>query len=111
MSRKTTETPEQYNERIRKRDEEDIRSILKTEYGKRFIWKLLGICGTFHQSIVMGSPDASAFNEGRRSIGNTLLAQVLEVRPESYIEMSKMAKGDEHDRRMVEAANNTEEPR
>jgi hypothetical protein len=108
MTRKSTETPEQYNERIRKRDEEDIRSILKTEYGKRFIWRFLGRCGTFHQSIVFGSPDASAFNEGRRSIGNTLLAQVLEIKPEAYVEMTKMSKGDERERNMVQAANTEE---
>jgi len=109
VSRKNIETPEQYNERMRKRDEEDVRSILKTEYGKRFIWRLLGKCGIHQLGVVMDNPNATYFNAGMRNIGNTLLAQVLEIKPESYVEMTKMAKGDERERSIVEAANNSEE--
>lgn len=98
------ETPEQYATRIRNRDVEDMRSILKSAYGQRFMWRLLSRCGVLHQSFVAGSPDATAFNEGRRSIGNALLAEVLEIRPEAYVEMTKKAKEDEDVRQTIQQA-------
>lgn len=95
------ETPEQYNERMRKRDIEDLRSILKTVYGRRFVWRMMGLAGVFRQSFIAGEADSTAFNEGRRSIGNTLLSEVLEVKPESYTEMAKAAKEDDDVRRAI----------
>lgn len=109
MTRKTSETTEQYLERMAARDRDDLRSILNTAHGRRFIWRLLSKCGIHQLGVVMDSINATYFNAGMRNIGNTLLAQVLEVKPEAYLEMTKMAKGDEHDRRIVEAANNIQE--
>jgi hypothetical protein len=104
-----SETAEQYNERIRKRNEEDIRSLLKTTYGKRFIHSILTRCFIFHSPFVGGEPDSTALNIGKQEIGRALLAQVLEVRPEAYIEMTKMQKEDENERRTVEKALHTVE--
>ena len=76
-------------------DEEDLRTILKTKWGRRFVWRLLSRCNIFSQSFVMGDPMATAFNEGRRSIGNTLLQQVTAINPESYLQMVKAARKEE----------------
>ena len=93
-------------DRLRNQEVEDLRSILKTVYGKRFIWKWLGRSGIFRQSFMPGAADSTAFNEGRRSIGNALLAEVLEVRPDSYSEMVKYAKEEEDARRTIADAGN-----
>ena len=89
-------------ERQHNQEVEDLRSILKTVYGKRFVWKWLGAAGIFRQSFIAGSADSTAFNEGRRSIGNALLAEVLEVRPDSYSEMVKYAKEEEDVRKALQ---------
>lgn len=102
----------QYQERIRKRDEEDLRSILKTVYGKRFITRLLSKCHIWEQPWVQDSPDATAFNCGQINVGNQLLKEVLEVRPEAYLEMTKTVKEEDDVRRnLAEAqAREAEEP-
>ena len=103
-----SETADQYAKRMFDREREDLRSILKTPYGKRFVWKWLSRCGVFRQSFVQGESDSTAFAEGRRSIGNALLMEVFDVRPESYVEMTKAAKEDEDGRKAV-AANESDE--
>ena len=99
---------EEHVNRLRNQEVEDLRSILKTAYGKRFIWKWLGRAGIFRQSFMPGAADSTAFNEGRRSIGNALLAEVLEVRPDSYSEMVKYAKEEEDVRKAIQEAQEAE---
>ncbi len=65
---------------------QDIRDILKTEAGRRFMWRYLDECGVFRSSY-----DASGskvyFNEGMRNIGNQLLADITEASPEVFAQM------------------------
>ena len=96
------ETPETFNKRMQERDDEDFRTILKTAYGRRFVWKFMGKCGIFTQSFVPESPESTAFNEGRRSIGNTLLRQVIDINPEAYLQMVKANKKEEEYARQCE---------
>jgi hypothetical protein len=107
--KQTTETAEQYHKRITDRDEEDLRSLLKTVYGKRFIYRIFKKCYIFGMPFVAGEPDTTAFNLGKQDVGKSLLAQVLDVRPEAYNEMLKMEKEDENGRKLVEASQHTEE--
>lgn len=69
----------------RERELEDLRSILSTEYGRRFIWKTLSRCGVFKISFTGSSQ--TFFNEGERSIGLYLLNEVMDADPESYVKM------------------------
>ena len=97
------ETPETFNRRMQERDDEDFRTILKTAYGRRFVWKLMRRCGIFKQSFIPGdTPQDTAFNEGRRSIGNTLLGQVNDINPEAYLQMVKANKKEEEYARQCE---------
>ena len=79
---------------IEDKDAEDMRSLLKEKWGRRFVWRFLSKAGVFSQSF---NADASimAFNEGRRSIGLTLLSQVMEINPEAYLQMAKSNKKEE----------------
>ena len=51
--------------------------------GLRIVWSLLGKSGVFRSSMA-GSPELTAFNEGRRDIGLALLADVKRLSPENY---------------------------
>jgi hypothetical protein len=84
-----------YAERLELWDDENLRSILKLKYGREFLWRFLSKCGVFHQSLVPDNMYLTAFNEGRRSIGNALLTQVIRLNPEAYLLMMKAAKQEE----------------
>jgi hypothetical protein len=49
----------------------------------------------FQQSLVPDNMYITSFNEGRRSIGNTLLAQVIRLDPDAYLLMMKAGRQEE----------------
>ena len=69
----------------------DLKSVLASESGRRFVWDLLSRCG-----IYTSSADASGswtyYKEGRRSIGLGVLADIIEADPDSYLKMMKESK-------------------
>lgn len=72
---------------------EDLRQILETEYGRRFVWRYLERCGVFRG----GAPGTSAlleyFSKGERNIGLQLLSEIEEAGPDYLIKMMIEAKG------------------
>lgn len=72
--------------------ENDLRYVLASDQGKRFIWGLLEACGIFKSSFT-GSSE-TYFLEGQRNIGLKLLADVMKTDPEAYIKMYKSGKKD-----------------
>ena len=77
---------------MRKRNEEDLRSILKTPYGKRFVYRL--IKPVFMTAWIQGEVDTTAYNEGRRSLGIALFEEVKRIDPEAYLKMVSAEKKD-----------------
>lgn len=71
----------------RKQELADIRSILDTKQGRRFIWKYLGECGVFRSSF--SEDNRIYFNEGKRHIGLMLLAEIMEADEEMYLKMTQ----------------------
>lgn len=69
-----------------------IGAILTHAGGRRWFYDLLNRCSCFSQSYVMGSFDATAFQEGRRSIGNKYLADAMEADNELFLLMVKESK-------------------
>lgn len=59
--------------------------------GRRVVWRLLGDAGLFRSSIGP-TPEITAFNEGRRSLGLALLADLSRVCPERFTEMQQEAR-------------------
>lgn len=74
---------EQKFERERKLRISDLRKILSTPEGRRFVWSELCRTKVFAPSFSLNSAQTS-FNEGERSIGIALLADVMEAKPESF---------------------------
>ncbi len=85
---------------LTKRDEDDLRSILKTTYGRRFISRLLLSCGVTVTGVNFENSNMTYFNAGMRSIGNAMLNEVLRLNPDAYTDMRRMDKEDEDARRL-----------
>ncbi len=66
----------------------DFKWLMADPRGRRIIWRQLSAAGVFQSSF---DPAAMtmAFNEGRRSEGLRLLAQVMELCPDLYATMMK----------------------
>ena len=57
-------------------------SVMSTAPGRQWIWDILATCHIFHTTFAPGQPDVVAFAEGRRSVGLTLLADILATCPD-----------------------------
>lgn len=87
-------TQAQEKERYNKRsDQGDLAKVLESPQGRRFVWRLLTLCGVF-QSSFEDNYGATSFNEGRRSVGLRLLSEVTDLNPEHYVLMMQEAKKD-----------------
>jgi hypothetical protein len=76
-----------------KRDMElaDLRAVLNTKWGRRVFWRIVSRCGPLRQSFDH-SAAVSAFNEGQRSIGLWMWAEMEQSCPEAYEVMRREAK-------------------
>jgi hypothetical protein len=72
----------------RQQEAADLTWLMKDKRGRRIVWRQLAAAGVFRSSF---DPNAMtmAFNEGRRSEGLRLLAQVHELCPDLYPTMMK----------------------
>lgn len=78
----------------RDREANDMRSLLATIEGRRFLWRLMEKCGVYRESFT-GSSE-TFFLEGKRSIGLFVIAEIIDAEPDAYLLMIKEnRKGDE----------------
>jgi len=84
------------------RDQKDLRDVLSTIQGRRFVWKQLVEAGCFRLSFVQGEPDTTALNEGRRSLGLKLMADIHALDPALYTQMAREASDQEPEKQPVE---------
>lgn len=73
-------------ELIRARELNDLKTVMATVQGRRWVWRLLAKCGVYR---VSGSNDLAelARCEGKRLIGLDVLNAVLEACPEQQLRM------------------------
>lgn len=79
-------------EKNRQRREEetgDLRAVLSSVSGRRFIWRLLECGGVFRSSFNAESDSYTAFNEGRRNLGLLVLNDILEADPDAFTLMQR----------------------
>lgn len=72
-------------EELRKQDIRDLRALLHTREGARFLSRLFDMAGVFAISYVTGDAGATAFNEGARNVGLRVYADVLEADEEAGV--------------------------
>ena len=73
-------------------EEIDFQTVTSMDGGRRILWELLEGCGIFKVSYNPGSFDATAYNEGVRSVGLRLLEKLETHCPGSLALMRKEAK-------------------
>lgn len=76
----------------RKEEVADLKFILSTVQGKRFLWRLLEQCKTF-ESVFSPESMRMSYSAGRQDLGHYLMAEIMDAEPEAFIEMMKQ-KGD-----------------
>lgn len=84
---KNKESKKEFNRR-RDREITDLKVVLKIPEGRRTVYKILCECGVFKASFTQNS-NTTAFNEGRRDIGLSLLAELDLAEPNVYSQMLK----------------------
>lgn len=66
---------------------EDLKAVLSTPAGRRFVWHLTNIkCGVLAQSYT-GDAEQAVYREGRRSVGLDVLGDAQELCPPEYLTM------------------------
>lgn len=73
------------DERIRDIELADVKQLMSSREGRRFIWRMLDRTGVFRTSFTGNS--TTFFNEGMRNIGLIILADVQAACAEQYIVM------------------------
>lgn len=70
----------------RRQDIADIRSLMKTDFGRRFVWRLLKRCGAF-ETVYNSDPILMGHNSGEQDIGHFILGELQEASPAALVEM------------------------
>ena len=80
---------ERKNRDKRKQQVLDLKEILSTEAGKRFMWRLVGKSNVF--SSVWENSAKIHYNAGQQDFGHFLMSEWMEADSESFIQMMKKA--------------------
>lgn len=64
----------------------DVKWLMTSPRGRRFVWWLLGVCGIYRPSF-NNSGSVTAFNEGQRNVGLAVLTALTENCHGSYLTM------------------------
>jgi len=78
--------------RRREKELSDIRELLRTPGGRRFMWRYLDRCGVYRSSFTGNSQ--TFFLEGERNIGLQMITDIMDADPGLYIEMIKENRSD-----------------
>ena len=72
----------------RKQQVEDFKWLTAHAQGRRIVSRLLEESGV-HRTSFNHSGSVMAFNEGKRHLGLYLMAEILEIAPDSYVKLLK----------------------
>lgn len=80
-------------EQLQQRHAGDVKKVMGTESGRRFIWGLLTQAGVF-QSTFRTDTNTTMFLEGNRNAGLALFNDVFGLCPDLYLQMANEAEKD-----------------
>lgn len=72
--------------RQRQKDINDLRRIIKTPEGRRWIWRVLEDCGIYRNSFHLNS-NQTAFCEGKRDVGLGIIRDLFEADSTTFMQM------------------------
>jgi len=82
---KSRQEQRQRSENERLDEQEDIRWLMNSPRGRRFMHRLLGVTGVYRCSFTGNSE--TFFREGARSVGLRFLADIQDLAPEDFVKM------------------------
>ena len=65
----------------------DVRHVLSSVRGRRFVWRILDMAGVYRSSFTGNS--STFFNEGARNIVLRVLSDVMDAKPEAFLLMQQ----------------------
>jgi hypothetical protein len=89
-----------------KQMEYDLKVILGTENGRRYLYELIDFCGLYRPSMTGNSQ--TFFNEGMRNVGMKIMADVTKADANSFIQMMTEHKNRKETERRQASDNNNE---
>ena len=90
IEKRKSETPEQREKRKRDRQLNDLRVILSTPEGRRFVWRVLAEGKMFVDGYVPGDQGyGTTRNAGRHLVGIWAMAEIMEAKPEAFMQMQR----------------------
>lgn len=75
--------------RRRKNDDIIIAQIMEARSGRDWVWRFLERCHIFAPSFNPNSPEVTAYREGERNVGLSLLQDVLRAAPDQWVVMTR----------------------
>lgn len=82
---KSVEAADKKGKELARQQKDDMREILNTDAGRRFLWRLLGHCRV-NQSVF--EPNSRmAYNSGMQDVGHFVLGEIVAAKPEAYLQM------------------------
>jgi len=90
-------TPE---EQAREQADQDLRAVLLTPAGRRFVWRVVeSMTRSLDGSFAGEATHATAYNEGLRAVGLHITLETQRVAPELYVVMLQEALQEREDAR------------
>ncbi len=87
----------------KEREAKELAEVLSTDAGKAVLLRVLGQANVYKTSTKFGHQDASVFDEGRRSIGIWLIAELCSLDPMAYPDLLKFHAIRQHRQAEAEA--------
>ena len=84
---KQVKAAKEKEESRQERELNDVRHVLNSKEGRRFLWRYLGECGMFRTSFTGNSE--TFFKEGERNIGLKIMSDITAASDEAYFLMMK----------------------
>lgn len=79
--------------RLKEREQSDLRKVLFSAEGRRFVWRVLGEAKVFHGCFSLNGLEM-AKNEGKRDLGLFVLNDLLKSHPDAFAQMQREAASD-----------------
>ncbi len=82
-------------DRAEKQSSDDLNWLMRHPQGRRFMWRLLGVCGVYRSAYVAGAGETNAvfFALGETNVGLNYLNQVVASEPDNYALMVRENSG------------------
>ncbi len=80
-------------EQLQQRHADDVKKVMATESGRRFVWGLIEQAGVF-QTTFRTDTNTTMFLEGNRNAGLALFNDVFGICPDLYLKMAAEAEKD-----------------